>query len=158
MESTTSLVKKLQGANLVTRQGKTISFQQGDGFYWDPKSTTVLYDSKEPNSQQLLLHELGHALSGHGAYNHDIELIAMERAAWEQALQISEHYDVTISEDLVEEYLDSYRDWLHARSLCPHCAATGVQTARSTYQCLNCHCIWQVNDARSCGLRRYKSK
>lgn len=157
MELTTSLLKQLKNANFATPAGKTISFCQGDGFYWEPKSTTIFYDKVAPNGAELLLHELGHALLGHGSYSKDIELIAMERAAWERASPLSQQFSITISDDLVEEYLDSYRDWLHARSLCPHCGATGIQTATKQYTCANCGGSWHVNEARTCGLKRYKA-
>lgn len=156
MESTTSLVKKLLDANFATPDGKTISLRQGDGFYWEPKSTTVFYAIQQPDSAQLILHELGHALLGHGDYYRDIELIAMERAAWERAIQLGANYNAVIADNLIEEYLDTYRDWLHARSLCPYCAATGIQTAQKTYQCPSCNKSWHVSEARTCGLKRYK--
>lgn len=158
MESTTSLAKKLLGANFATPSGEAISLQQGGGFYWEPKSTTVFYDSLQKDGPQLLLHELGHALLGHGTYDKDIELIAMERAAWERALALGSQYRVGIPADMIEDYLDSYRDWLHARSLCPTCGDTGLQTGPKTYQCLSCGGTWRVNEARTCNLRRYKVK
>ncbi len=158
MELTTSLVKKLASTRPTTPSGKTISFAQGDGFYWSPKSMTVFYDSTHKNGQQLLMHELGHALLGHGSYSRDIELIGMERAAWEHALTLGAQYSVDINNDLIEEYLDSYRDWLHARSQCPSCSSTGIQTAPQAYQCLNCSSTWRVNNARTCGLKRYKTR
>lgn len=157
MESTTSLVKQLKNANFATPNGKPISFSRGGGFYWSPKSTTVFYNSSNGSAPELLLHELGHALLGHGDYSKDIELIAMERDAWEQALLTGKRFKVPIADDLVEEYLDSYRDWLHARSLCPYCAATGVQTAVRAYVCANCGGAWGVNEARTCALKRYKT-
>jgi len=158
MESTTSLLKQLKSAKLTTPSGAAISFCQGDGFYWDPKSITVFYNPTQHNASQLLLHELGHAMLGHDSYRKDIELIAIERAAWEQARQLSAPYNVTIHDDMVEESLDTYRDWLHARSLCPYCSDTGVQTAPKAYQCMSCHNTWSVNEARTCNLRRYKAK
>lgn len=158
MESITSLLGQLKNASFVTPSGKTISFHPGDGFYWDPKSTTVFYDTSDPSGAQLILHEIGHALLGHNSYHKDVELIAMERDAWERALQLGAQHSIVISADLVEDYLDSYRDWLHARSLCPHCTATGVQTGTKSYQCVSCTKSWRVNEARTCKLKRYKIK
>lgn len=158
MESTISLIKQLKSAKLATPSGAAISFCQGDGFYWEPKSTTVFYNTTERSAPQLLLHELGHALLGHDNYGKDIELLGIERAAWEQARQLSKQYSVPMSDDMVEASLDTYRDWLHARSLCPYCKDTGIQNAPKTYQCLSCHNTWSVNEARTCNLKRYKSK
>lgn len=157
MGSITSLVKQLKSARFATPHGKTISFCQGDGFYWEPKSTSVFYAITGADSSQLLLHELGHALLGHGSYVKDIELLAMERAAWESARLLGVDHQVAIHDTVIEDSLDTYRDWLHARSQCPYCAATGMQTAPKTYHCVSCSRAWRVNEARTCGLRRYKT-
>ena len=63
-----------------------------------------------------------------------------------------------VVEDFIEEHLDTYRDWLHARSSCPDCTATGYQTDASTYACPACSHTWRVNEARICQLRRYSTK
>jgi hypothetical protein len=80
----------------------------------------------------------------------------MERAAWEKAGELAPTYEVTIQPDLVEQQLDTYRDWLHDRSVCPNCEANGVQTDVNHYRCLTCDDTWRVNDARRCALRRYR--
>jgi DnaJ-class molecular chaperone len=51
--------------------------------------------------------------------------------------------------------MNSYRDWLHARSTCPVCQATGMETKKSIYTCPACRHQWRVNEARICSLRRY---
>lgn len=158
MESITSLIRQLQGAKLATPEGKTISYQKGNGFRWDPKSLCIFYNPADALAPQLLLHELGHALLGHSDYSHDIKLIEIERAAWEKAVAFSTEYGIDISEDTVEDHLDTYRDWLHARSLCPSCSTTGLQTASNGYTCPSCHTSWRVNQAKTCGLKRYKTK
>lgn len=158
MESTTLLIKQLKSAKLTAHNRITISYQIGDGFRWDPNRSCLFYDPSDPLIDQLILHELGHALLGHVNYSHDIELLALERAAWDKALKISKNYGVTISEDSIEDHLDTYRDWLHARSLCPDCNATGIQSGASNYICPSCHNTWRVNSAKTCGLRRYKTK
>ncbi len=157
MESITSLSKKLKKAKFATPGGAAISLQQSDNFYWDPAANTVFYNPNAQNASLFLLHELGHALLGHGAYNTDIELIGMERAAWERAKQLCHQYGIAAQSDIVQDSLDTYRDWLHARSLCPHCGATGVQAGAQSYQCFNCNTTWRVNEARTCALRRYKA-
>lgn len=102
-----------------------------------------------------LLHELGHALLNHKNFVQDIELLQMERAAWDQAEQLARRYHVKIDRDEIEDAMDSYRDWLHRRSLCPKCGQTGLQSRDSLeYRCLNCSTHWTANDARSCELRR----
>jgi len=82
----------------------------------------------------------------------------MERQAWDYTIKLAPKYNVAISDDMVQLTLDSYRDWLHARSTCPNCKATGVQTEKYTYVCPACSRKWQVNEARTCALRRYGVK
>jgi hypothetical protein len=82
----------------------------------------------------------------------------MESDAWQKAEQVGRQYDYEISPIAIEDALDTYRDWLHSRSVCPLCTATGLQIRRSRYQCLACTTIWRVNDARTCSLRRYPTK
>lgn len=142
------LVKKLSSAY------PQFHFEDSDHYMWAPAESTVYFNSEMPNPAQLL-HELGHGVRGHGQYNKDVALLAMEREAWEEAKRIGQQFDVTIDDDTIETHLDTYRDWLHARSTCPSCNATGVQTSRFQYRCVACFHEWRVNDARICALRRY---
>jgi hypothetical protein len=158
MVSITSLSTQLADANLVTPLETPITLHESDDFGWNPDTAIVSYDPSHVDCASLLLHEVGHALLGHVRYDRDIELLAIERQAWDKALSISENYGVVIDPDLIEDTLDTYRDWLHSRSLCPSCGATGLQVASKTYSCPSCHQKWHVNEARSCELRRYKTK
>lgn len=149
MPSTTSLVTKLQ------QDYPEIAFAAGDEFRWSPSEATILYDPRTHDNASLL-HELAHALLHHTTYTKDIELIEMERDAWSYACtQLTNHYDTTISDEQIQGSLDTYRDWLHARSTCPRCKATGVQVKQRQYKCLACTTNWRVNEARVCALRRY---
>ncbi|HEX7484354.1 MAG TPA: hypothetical protein VF281_04375 [Candidatus Saccharimonadales bacterium] len=149
MPSITSLVAKLQ------TDYPQLTFKSGDDFRWSPQEMTLYYPSASSDTATLL-HEVGHALLGHNTYTKDIQLIEMERDAWEYARKnLSGRYDSSISESIVQESLDTYRDWLHARSTCPNCQATGVQTKTQHYKCVACHTQWRVNEARICALRRY---
>jgi len=135
-----------------------LTFEQSDDFRWSPSDQTV-YVGRLVTDRDLitLLHEIGHALAGHNGYSKDIELLALEREAWTIAHdQIAPKFAITITEDLIEEALDSYRDWLHARSRCPECTQNGIQRSIDTYTCLLCTASWRVNDARTCGLKRYR--
>jgi hypothetical protein len=133
-------------------------FEPGTEYAWSPALKTVFYvDSDAPNDAQLL-HELSHGILDHSDYKRDVELLAMERSAWDTALSLTDQYAVIISDDTIQSALDSYRDWLHARSTCPNCQATGLQTKRKSYNCLACHHTWNVNEARICGLRRTNTK
>ncbi len=148
MHSTISLAARLSG------DYPDLRFISGDEFRWDPEQKTIFYESTgEP---AFLLHELSHALLDHDDYLKDVRLLEMERDAWEHAIfSLAARYEVRITEDLAQDALDSYRDWLHARSRCPRCSATGIQIKKYLYRCIVCRETWKVNDARSCSLRRY---
>jgi hypothetical protein len=134
-----------------------IKFRRGSTFRWAPAEQTVYF--ADPDDTTSLLHEVAHALLSHTEYTRDIELLEIERQAWDTAvLRLSKQYGISISEGEVEDMLDTYRDWLHSRSLCPTCEATGLQTDKNSYSCLACNTAWRVNEARSCALRRYKTK
>lgn len=134
-----------------------ISFVAGNEFYWSCDNNTVHFDDKEPNASFLLLHELAHAQLKHSQYERDIELIKMERDAWDYATSdIAGNYKIKIPTDLVGTTLDTYRDWLHYRSICPHCSAIGYQIKKEIYSCPTCQQTWRVNKAQDCALRRYK--
>ena len=157
MARITSLISKLKNNAQLQAALPNLTLKEGEIFGWDHTAHAVTYDPSHPQLEPLLLHEVGHAMLGHTNYKRDIELIEMERAAWEEAEKLGEQYSVVIDESLVEETLDTYRDWLHERSTCPHCRATGVQTGARQYTCLACQHIWRVNEARTCALRRYQT-
>lgn len=152
MPSILPLVKTL------SKDFPSVNFAPGDRFLWSPSEVTVFYEeSSKPEAPALLLHELGHALLNHTSYQRDIELLAMETSAWEKATELATQYSVAVSENDTEDHLDTYREWLHARSSCPNCTANGFQTARTTYSCPACAHTWRVNEARLCALRRYSA-
>lgn len=120
---------------------------------WSANEQTIYYND---DSLQTL-HELGHALLGHNNYGQDIELIQIERVAWEKAQQLAPRYGLSIDNDTIEDALDSYRDWLHQRSICPNCQQTGIQSVRDlTYRCPNCQCAWRATDGRQTVVRRVR--
>ena len=135
-----------------------IAFAESDDFYWSAPDNTVYFDAHTGEAgDAMLLHELAHARLKHADYTRDIDLVRLERDAWELArYDLAPAYGVTVNDEAVEEMIDTYRDWLHARSRCPSCAMTGVQTDRSTYHCVGCGQDWRVNEARRCGLKRYR--
>ncbi len=128
-----------------------LKFKKANIAHWSPTDKTISYN----DDTATLLHELGHALLDHTDFVQDIELIHLERDAWEKALELAPEYGVKITDEVVEEALDDYRDWLHARSVCPKCGQTGIQSRSDLiYSCLNCDARWTANDARACGLKR----
>lgn len=128
-------------------------FKKNNLAYWSGKEQAVYY----ADSPSDLLHELGHAILDHNQYEQDVEILQIEREAWDKAQEIAPNYNVVITEDMVELAMETYREWVHCRSLCPNCKQTGLQS-RSTgiYRCINCKTSWQANDARTCQLKRRK--
>ena len=133
-----------------------VQFQADTYCHWDPKTRTVYYQEASEAVADIL-HEVAHALLDHVDYTQDIQLLAMERDAWHFARQdLAPRYAIVIDDDHQQEALDSYREWLHARSTCPSCSATGMQIERHNYRCLACETSWRVNEARICRLRRVR--
>ena len=150
MLSTVSFLDKL------TTDYPEYTFRPGDHFLWAPSTLEIIYDPTDKHIKEHTLHELAHALLDHCDYDSDIQLITMERDAWQYAkATLSLKYNVTITDTTIQNSLDTYRDWLHARSTCPNCHATGVQSKKHHYRCVACQRTWRVNDARICSLRRY---
>lgn len=151
MESTNSLIEKLK----IDYPGFT--YQKAHDFQWSHGDKTIFYVCDDSDCS-FLFHELSHALLNHTGYHRDVELIAMEREAWDKSKEIAENYGINIDEELIQSNLDTYRDWMHKRSTCPDCNATGMQISKHDYKCLACNHQWRVNDAKTCALRRYIKK
>ena len=150
MPSTISLIKRLKA------DYPEFSFEKSSSFSWSHVDKIIYYSvGVEKHNDSLLLHELSHGLLDHHDYKRDIELIAMESAAWDKAKKLSQKYNVEVNEEFIQDNLDTYRDWLHRRSTCPDCTATGLQVKKDSYDCLSCGYSWKVNEARTCALRRY---
>lgn len=133
------------------------SFRKGEAFRWSPSENTVYFASTSLEDAPELLHELAHGLLEHKNYTQDIELVQIEREAWTYAREIlSSMYDVEITDKHVQDALDTYRDWLYKRSLCPDCGSNGIHTKTNTYKCFTCRCQWRANSAQFCELRRFR--
>ena len=151
MPSTSPLLDQL------TRDFPDITFHPGEQFEWKPEAQSVTYNLTDPSFNARLLHEVGHSQLKHSSYSRDIDLVAMERDAWQEArVTLAPRYDIAISSEEIDIDMDTYRDWLHERSTCPYCESNGIQTGSKEYTCVTCRKKWQVNEARTCSLRRYK--
>lgn len=138
-----------------------INFIAGNQFCWSPKTHEVFYstdflkNTNEMNSWSLL-HETAHALLEHNSYHADYELIRLEVAAWEKARLLASDLSIEINEDHIQDCLDTYRDWIYKRSICPTCSTKCLQQQDYTsYRCFNCHTVWNVSPSRFC--RAYRS-
>jgi hypothetical protein len=147
-----SLLTKLQA------KFPDLKFVAGTQFVWSPESGEIVYAeaARGPQASWALLHETGHALLEHNNYSDDFHLVELEILAWDRARELAAELDQTIDEGHIQDCLDTYREWLFKRSLCPACATTYLQQADgSHYRCHNCHTAWRVSTSRFC--RAYRS-
>lgn len=137
-----------------------ITFEKSDNFIWNPDKKTIFYSEENtPFSELSLIHELAHSVLGHTEYEKDTDLIKFETKAWELVEKnLAKKYDINFNEDFAQSELDSYRDWLHKRSLCPNCNLNGIQIDQKTYYCPICQQKWTVNEAKFTRLKRSKVK
>lgn len=150
MPQTTLLVDKLRA------DFPAITFTEGETSHWSHTAQTVFYCPNEPQLDWILLHELAHALLQHAEYQRDIELLGMERDAWEYARkQLAPPYNIAIDPDFIEDQLDTYRDWLHTKSTCPRCTLTGMEVRKHHYRCLGCQHTWKTNRGTQVRVHRY---
>lgn len=130
-----------------------------------PPKPTIFIGPPQPFFALQTLHELGHALKAHQDYTTHVDRLKIERAAWETAKTVYKKYqkraesnqklaesDQEVAEsdqklanilpewddDYVESCLDTYRDWLHAKSKCKKCGLTCYQTKDGLYHCPRC--------------------
>lgn len=123
------------------------SFHLSDDFYYSAREDCIYYNPAYLDDEAgvfQLLHEIGHALSGHHHFESGIELLRMETEAWNREQKIAANYQLVIPDAIVEHCIDSYRDWLHMRSQCPRCQNISIETSSSHYRCFNCGQEWSV--------------
>lgn len=137
-----------------------LRFTPGEQFCWSPETNEIIYreNARSRRAVWSLLHETGHALLKHKDYKADFELLRLEVAAWERARRLAADVGVEIDEDHIQDCLDTYRDWLYKRSICPKCATKCLQQGDFVhYRCFNCHAVWRVTGSRFCrAYRRHK--
>ena len=134
-----------------------VRFTVGAVFCWSPETQEVFYPRKNKTiaATWSLLHETSHALLDHKTYGSDFELLQLEVRAWQKAKQLAADFGVEIDENHIQDCLDSYRDWIYARSICPSCGTKSLQQGDlKHYQCFNCHETWHVTPSRFCRAYR----
>lgn len=114
-----------------------LNFREGRKFAFRSPKTIVL-GPPEPFSELLALHEVSHALLKHKDFRTDVERLKMETEAWEQARKLAADYAIEVNEDLIQDELDTYRDWLYKKSRCHVCGLTRFQTPDGKYHCPRC--------------------
>lgn len=137
----------------------SVSFQEGDTFFWSPQTLTIAYSDVKLETDQgkwSLLHEVAHATLNHKSYDSDFGLLKLEVEAWDKAKKLGKDLKIVMDEEYIQDCLDTYRDWLHRRSTCPTCGNVGLQLIPTEYHCHNCLSQWTVSESRFC--RPYRRK
>jgi hypothetical protein len=138
-----------------------VRFEEASSFYWSPKKRVIYMNSPRLDTDEgrwALVHEVSHALLDHRSYQTDADLLMLEVAAWEKARELCPDLALEIDEEHIQECLNTYRDWLYARSTCPTCMLNSLQIDETAYQCLNCSTRWSVSGARFCRPYRMQSR
>ena len=115
----------------------SFTFKPGRKFLFRPKKTILYLESNE-NFRLLLLHELAHALLGHFSFDRSLERLQIERDAWEKTRELCDLHSVPFNESLAEAELNTYRDWVHQKTLCKTCGATCLEVNSESLFCPNC--------------------
>ena len=115
-----------------------LTFKTGPKFAFKaPKTITT--GPPHQFSALLTLHELAHAILKHKNYSLDIQRLKMERDAWSYVQStLCPQYSIPFDEDFAQNQLDTYRDWLHKKSLCKTHHVTRYQDPTGTYHCPLC--------------------
>lgn len=128
-----------------------LKFKPAQQFCWSPKTQEIHYvkEAHWPAARWSLLHEAGHAVLNHKFYQSDFQLLKLEVEAWQQAKVLAGTIGLKINEDHIQDCLDTYRDWLYKRSICPTCHTKCLQLSDyAHYSCFNCHTTWRVTPSR----------
>ncbi len=131
MENFTNLINQLKA------DFPQFSFKNGKKFSFRPPKTIII-GPYEPQAELLLLHELGHATLDKNTFKTDVERLKIESEAWNKAKSLAHDLKIDFDEDFAEGKLDSYRNWLHQKSLCKKCRLTRFQTEDGEYHCPYC--------------------
>lgn len=155
MQSSSILLKQCQ------QKLKDITFIDSDDFYWSPLTKTIHYNSavlETTAGKWALLHEVAHSSLKHTSYTTDMGLLRLEVEAWQTAQKLGQEIGISIDTEHVQDCLNTYRDWLYARSTCPACELNSLQTEETVYICLNCSTRWAVSQSRFCRPYRMKTR
>jgi hypothetical protein len=112
-------------------------FRLGAKFSFLPPKTVILGPPQE-NYALLTLHELSHAILKHKDYTRLIQLLKIEAEAWGMAQQLALKYNIPFDEEFSQAKLDTYRNHLHKKSLCPSCRQPRPQKQNGQFHCPLC--------------------
>ena len=102
MAKITWLSQKISADALSVPHLAHLTLVQGEMFRWNHRACAIHYNPADSHACERLIHEYGHALLNHAGYSRDIELIAMESAAWQEAIKAAARFSTTIDAELIE--------------------------------------------------------
>ncbi len=138
----------------VTSDYPDIKFIEGKDFSWNHDQKSIYYNKNSKYATFDLLHELGHIELDHVSYSSDLSLLKKELEAWEIAKNIAQKFNISISENYINKCIESYRLWIHKRSLCSKCFQNALEISEKKYKCINCNHTWQVSSAQESRVYR----
>lgn len=113
-------------------------FKAGRKFMFRPRRTIIYEEIAGEEFKLLLLHELGHATLGHFSFKTAVERLAKERDAWEKTRELAEGFGVEFDEEMAQGNLDTYREFLHQKTLCPECGLSTLEIGTEKLFCPGC--------------------
>ncbi len=129
--------KNLAFLETIKKTYPEFTFRPGRKFLFHPPKS-IRYLESDENFRFLLLHELSHALLGHFSFNRSLERLQIERDAWAKTRELCSLHSVTFNEELAETELNTYRDWVHQKTLCKHCGLSCLEVSSESLYCPFC--------------------
>lgn len=117
-------------------------YKPGKKFIFRPKKT-IYYEEKSSNFPLLLLHETAHALLKHYSFATSLERLTLERDAWKKTHALCKKFAQPFDADFAEKNLDTYRDWLHQKTLCKVCGLTCLELNSESLFCPFCQKVYK---------------
>ena len=129
--------KNLTFLESIKKSYPDFAFRPGHKFLFRPPKT-IRYIESDENFRLLLLHELAHAILGHFSFDRSLERLQIERDAWAKTRELCSLYSIPFDEEFAEAELNTYRDWVHQKTLCKHCGLSCLEVSSESLYCPFC--------------------
>ena len=141
-ESSLLSEKNLAFLSAVKESYPDFTFRPGHKFLFRPPKS-IRYLESDENFRMLLLHELAHALLHHFSFDRSLERLQIERDAWAKTRELCTLHSVPFDEELAEAELNTYRDWVHQKTLCKHCGLSCLEVSSESLYCPFCQKMYK---------------
>ncbi|MBR5389409.1 hypothetical protein IK146_02525 [Candidatus Saccharibacteria bacterium] len=129
--------KNLAFLNMLQESYPDYVFKPGRKFLFRPPKSIYYLESDE-NFRLLILHELAHALLGHYTFDRSLERLQIERDAWAKTRELCQLHSIPYDDNLAETELNTYRDWVHQKTLCKRCGLSCLEVSSESLYCPFC--------------------